>query len=97
MSVQLQGAGSQWEGDWAKLKTLCQVYLSVALWVDLHKESRRLENEVDLKLLSFSKLGSNYTQRDSTADGHGANVGGSGHVFDTMALEISELLSKVST
>lgn len=35
------------------------------MFVELHKESRRLENEVDLKLLSFSKLGSNYTQRDS--------------------------------
>ena len=29
------------------------------------------------------------------SDGHGTLVGGSGHVFDTMALEISQLLSKV--
>lgn len=31
-------------------------------FAELHKESRRLENEVDLKLLSFSKLGSSYAQ-----------------------------------
>ncbi len=40
-------------------------YLSPQKQSDLHKESRRLENEVDLKLLSFSKLGSNYAQRDT--------------------------------
>lgn len=28
-------------------------------------------------------------------DGHSTMVGGSGHVFDTMALEISQLLAKV--
>lgn len=32
--------------------------------IDLRKESRRLENEIDLKLVSFSKLGSTYAHRD---------------------------------
>lgn len=29
---------------------------------ELRKESRLLENEIDLKLVSFSKLGSNYSR-----------------------------------
>ena len=33
--------------------------------VELRKESRRLENEIDLKLVSFSKLGSSYSHKDS--------------------------------
>ena len=32
---------------------------------ELRKESRRLEVEIDLKLVSFSKLGSSYAQRES--------------------------------
>ena len=31
---------------------------------ELRKESRQLENEIDLKLVSFSKLGSSYSHRD---------------------------------
>ena len=31
---------------------------------ELRKESRRLETEIDLKLVSFSKLGSTYAHRD---------------------------------
>ena len=61
---------------------------------ELRKESRRLENEIDMKLVSFSKLGSTYSHRDSSDSSLG--VGSSGHVFDTMALEIEQLLSKVS-
>lgn len=137
----MSSQGSQWEG-----KTGVSYCLAKHGWIylELHKESRRLENEVDLKLLSFSKLGSNYTQRDSrwrsvytnpavlflcaiwvmswrhfpvrawrsflhmsrsccynsivffsSTDSHNTFVGGSGHVFDTMALEIAQLLSKV--
>ena len=32
---------------------------------ELRKESRRLEVEIDLKLISFGKLGSSYAQRES--------------------------------
>ena len=35
---------------------------------ELRRESRRLENEVDLKLVSFSKLGSTYSHRDARCD-----------------------------
>lgn len=59
----MSSQGSQWEGDdrlWLDVDRQHKTSI-----LDLHKDSRRLENEVDLKLLSFSKLGSNYTQRDS--------------------------------
>ena len=56
---------SRWEGNEIvsdKSSLLCPIKLIIS---ELHKESRRLENEVDLKLLSCSKLGSNFAQRDS--------------------------------
>ncbi|XP_064392385.1 Golgi SNAP receptor complex member 1-like [Halichondria panicea] len=60
-------------------------------WEDLRKESRRLETEIDLKLVSFSKLGSTYSHRDDSVDGPVRT----GHVFDTMTLEIEQLISKL--
>lgn len=62
-------------------------------WEELRKESRRLENEIDLKLVSFGKLGSSYSHRDTSSDASG--IASSGHVFDTMALEIEQLLAKL--
>ena len=74
---------------------------------------------MDLKLLSFSKLASNYAQKDSrfvtirrriyhfcvhlfgflcvscSSVCGGNDCGSTGHVFDTMALEISQLVTKV--
>ena len=37
---------------------------SVFYSVELRKKARQLENEIDLKLVSFSKLGTNYSHRD---------------------------------
>ena len=96
--------------------------ISFLFVTELRKESRRLEVEIDLKLISFGKLGSSYAQRESkcvpiynlfinrvypflcnqvfcmlyTCSPDSPGVGGSGHVFDTMALEIEQLLSKVN-
>lgn len=33
-------------------------------FVDLRKESRKLENEIDAKVVSFTKLASAYSQKD---------------------------------
>lgn len=33
-------------------------------FIELRKKARQLENEIDLKLVSFSKLGTNYSHRD---------------------------------
>lgn len=57
---------------------------------ELRKESRRLENEVEMKLVSFSKLGSSQSRENSIP-----NVGNPAHVFDTMSLEIEGLLGKL--
>uniref|UniRef100_A0A2C9JRR0 Golgi SNAP receptor complex member 1 n=1 Tax=Biomphalaria glabrata TaxID=6526 RepID=A0A2C9JRR0_BIOGL len=67
------------------------------LWEDLRRQARQLENEVDLKLVSFSKLGTSYSsQRDYDSDTAPLmNKASSEHMFDTMAMEISQLLAKV--
>jgi len=37
-------------------------------WEGLRKQARALENEIDLKLVSFSKLGTNYKHSDQVGD-----------------------------
>ncbi|XP_070205197.1 Golgi SNAP receptor complex member 1-like isoform X2 [Littorina saxatilis] len=75
------------------------------LWEDLRKQARQLENEIDLKLVSFSKLGTNYsTHRDVDSPPTEQpsdtspllNRTSSEHMFDTMAMEIEQLLSKLT-
>ncbi|XP_046548919.1 Golgi SNAP receptor complex member 1-like isoform X1 [Haliotis rubra] len=76
------------------------------LWEDLRKQARQLENEIDLKLVSFSKLGTSYSsQRDYESPPASdeksdtaplLNKTSSEHMFDTMAMEIKQLLAKLS-
>ncbi|XP_076473103.1 Golgi SNAP receptor complex member 1-like isoform X2 [Babylonia areolata] len=68
------------------------------LWEDLRKQARQLENEIDLKLVSFSKLGTNYSlHKDADSDTAPLlNRSSSEHMCDTMALEIEQLLSKLT-
>ena len=40
------------------------VVIFYLFFAELRKKARQLENEIDLKLVSFSKLGTNYSQRD---------------------------------
>ncbi|XP_065334057.1 Golgi SNAP receptor complex member 1 [Cloeon dipterum] len=66
-------------------------------WEGLRKEARQLENEIDLKLVGFSKLGtglSSNVKSDSSADK--APLLGPDHVFETMALEIESMLEKLT-
>lgn len=67
-------------------------------WEDLRRQARQLENEIDLKLVSFSKLGTNYSShRDYENDSVPLlNKASSEHMFDTMAMEISQLLAKLT-
>ena len=37
-------------------------------WESLRKQARALENDIDMKLVSFSKLGTNYTSRSNNTD-----------------------------
>lgn len=39
-------------------------YFFVLFCIELRKKARQLENEIDLKLVSFSKLGTNFSHRD---------------------------------
>lgn len=67
-------------------------------WDDLRQQARQLENEVDAKLMSFSKLCSNYLARDQssrypTLDFSSAAASSS---FETMSNDIEKLLERLS-
>jgi len=67
-------------------------------WEDLRKQARQLENEIDAKLMSFSKLCSNYVARDQTShhlsiDSPPTPISSS---FDAMSIEIEKLLERLS-
>jgi len=67
-------------------------------WEELRKEARQLENELEMKLVSFSKLG-NGQVRDFGREGTDREplLGSTGdHVFETMSMEIERLLSKLT-
>lgn len=63
--------------------------------IDLRKQARHLENEIDAKLVAFSKLGINAGARHVNVDE--VPLLDEEHVFENMASEIETLLSKVSS
>ncbi|XP_072445869.1 Golgi SNAP receptor complex member 1 isoform X1 [Chiloscyllium punctatum] len=74
-------------------------------WEDLRKQARQLENELDLKLVSFSKLCTSYnsaTTRDGRRDRYSSdttpllNGSSQDRMFETMAVEIEQLLAKLT-
>ncbi|XP_032902207.1 Golgi SNAP receptor complex member 1 isoform X1 [Amblyraja radiata] len=90
-------------------------------WEDLRKQARQLENELDLKLVSFSKLCTSYSGtaiRDGRRDRYSfkidkrsfdprwtltssdttplLNGSSQDRMFDTMAVEIEQLLAKLT-
>ncbi|XP_032902210.1 Golgi SNAP receptor complex member 1 isoform X4 [Amblyraja radiata] len=72
-------------------------------WEDLRKQARQLENELDLKLVSFSKLCTSYSgtairdgRRDSSDTTPLLNGSSQDRMFDTMAVEIEQLLAKLT-
>ncbi|XP_064459787.1 Golgi SNAP receptor complex member 1-like [Ornithodoros turicata] len=66
---------------------------------DLRKQARHLENEIDLKLVSFSKLGTSLGSRDLKQDSLDTvpllSSPNSDHMFETMALQVEQLLAKL--
>lgn len=62
-------------------------------WEDLRKQARHLENEIDAKLVAFSKLGVNAGSRHANADE--VPLLDEEHVFENMASEIETLLAKL--
>lgn len=59
----------------------------------MRKQARHLENEIDAKLVAFSKLGVNAGSSHSSADT--VPLLDEDHVFENMASEIESLLAKV--
>lgn len=67
---------------------------SSSRWDDLRKHARSCENELDTKLIAFSKLGNSFAQdleRDSAPLLTGDNI------FDSMSSEIELILSNLTT
>ncbi|KAG1951704.1 Golgi SNAP receptor complex member 1 [Pimephales promelas] len=72
-------------------------------WEDLRKQARQLENELDLKLVSFSKLCTSYS---SSRDGRRGDSNSDttpllcnstqDRMFETMSVEIEQLLAKLT-
>jgi Golgi SNAP receptor complex protein 1 len=65
-------------------------------WEDLRKQARQLENEIDAKLMSFSKLCSNYVARDQTSHHLSIDSPPTSSSFDAMSIEIEKLLERLS-
>uniref|UniRef100_A0A1B6DI47 Golgi SNAP receptor complex member 1 n=2 Tax=Clastoptera arizonana TaxID=38151 RepID=A0A1B6DI47_9HEMI len=66
-------------------------------WEDLRKQARKLENEIDLKLVSFSKLGtgtSGLYKNNESSDTE--PLLSSEHMFESVTLEIEQLLAKLT-
>ncbi|OWK14505.1 GOSR1, partial [Cervus elaphus hippelaphus] len=69
----------------------------------LRKQARQLENELDLKLVSFSKLCTSYShssardgRRDSSDTTPLLNGSSQDRMFETMAIEIEQLLARLT-
>lgn len=63
--------------------------------LDLRRQARHLENEIDAKLVAFSKLGVNSGSKLVNSDE--VPLLDEEHVFENMATEIEALLTKVSS
>ncbi|KAK7925771.1 hypothetical protein WMY93_008081 [Mugilogobius chulae] len=75
---------------------------SSGYWEDLRKQARQLENELDLKLVSFSKLCTSYSSRNNgLGNNQRARSDSSGSSHDNlmvaMTTEIEQLLLKLTS
>lgn len=60
---------------------------------DLRKQARTLENDIDVKLVAFSKLG--ISPSTSGLSSEAMPLINSDDMFDTMSMELQQLLNKV--
>ena len=60
----------------------------------LRKQARHLENDIDLKLVAFNKVGAGSTGSPTTQDT--SPLLGE-HVYDTLSVEIEQMLDKLSS
>lgn len=72
---------------------LISILPTLIIVTDLRRQARHLENEIDAKLVSFSKLG--VSKSSSHANSDSVPLLDEEHVFENMASEIDCLLTKV--
>ena len=67
-------------------------------WEDLRKQARQHENEIDTKLMSFSKLCSNFVAHDQSShlNADTSSSTSSSSSVETMSIEIEKLLERLS-
>lgn len=63
-------------------------------WEELRKQARLLENDIDVKLVAFSKLG--VSSNTSGLSMESVPLINSDDMFDTMSMELQQLLNKLS-
>ncbi|KAJ2942904.1 hypothetical protein O0L34_g15093 [Tuta absoluta] len=63
-------------------------------WEELRKQARHLENDIDVKLVAFSKLG--VSSGPSSLNSESVPLINSDDMFDTMSMELEQLLNKLS-
>ncbi|XP_049878997.1 Golgi SNAP receptor complex member 1 [Pectinophora gossypiella] len=68
--------------------------LTSSSWEDLRKTARLLENDIDVKLVAFSKLG--VSTGASSLSSESVPLINSDDMFDTMSMELQQLLNKLS-
>lgn len=75
------------------------IVFSPALWTELRKETRRLENKIDVKLVALSKVGSSGGSGGGSGSGFTSDTApllGEG-VYSSLFSEISDMLDDVCT
>ncbi|XP_055609002.1 Golgi SNAP receptor complex member 1 [Uranotaenia lowii] len=69
-------------------------------WDILRKQARHLENEIDLKLIAYNKVGAGSSSLSSSPSGGSSPLDTApllgDHVFETLSLEIEQMLDKLS-
>uniref|UniRef100_A0A8C9R6X6 Golgi SNAP receptor complex member 1 n=1 Tax=Scleropages formosus TaxID=113540 RepID=A0A8C9R6X6_SCLFO len=80
----------------------CDISCKTDVNLNLRKQARQLENELDLKLVSFSKLCTSYSSSRDGRRGDSSdttpllNNSTQDRMFETMAVEIEQLLAKLT-
>ena len=65
-------------------------------WEGLRKQARALENDIDLKLVTFSKLGTNYSRAQSQESDKQPLLNSDDTGLDSLQSEIDSMLASLS-
>ncbi|CAG9104386.1 unnamed protein product [Plutella xylostella] len=69
--------------------------ITASSWEELRKQARILENDIDVKLVAFSKLGAGSAASGLSSES--VPLLNSEDMFDTMSMELQQLLNKLSS